>query len=75
MSSANSSATSPSTNNINTVSNSSNSVSRVGNLKICCACPETRTVRDQCIIEKGPNNCNQLIEAHKICLRQAGFKV
>ena len=44
-------------------------------LKPCCACPETKKVRDQCIIENGEENCTDLIEAHKECMRKLGFKV
>ena len=44
-------------------------------LKPCCACPETKRARDECIIEKGEEGCLKLIEAHKECLRQHGFKV
>uniref|UniRef100_A0A3P9LKG9 Cytochrome c oxidase copper chaperone n=1 Tax=Oryzias latipes TaxID=8090 RepID=A0A3P9LKG9_ORYLA len=44
-------------------------------LKPCCACPETKKVRDACIIEKGEENCGHLIEAHKECMRSLGFKV
>ncbi|XP_018559862.1 cytochrome c oxidase copper chaperone [Lates calcarifer] len=44
-------------------------------LKPCCACPETKKVRDACIIEKGEENCTDLIEAHKDCMRALGFKI
>ena len=44
-------------------------------LKPCCACPETKQARDECIVEKGEENCQKLIEAHKECLRKHGFKV
>ncbi|KAM8856933.1 cytochrome c oxidase copper chaperone [Synchiropus splendidus] len=44
-------------------------------LKPCCACPETKKVRDACIIEKGEEKCTELIEAHKDCMRQLGFKI
>ena len=44
-------------------------------LKICCACPETRTPRDSCVVERGQENCTELIEQHKQCLRSLGFKV
>ncbi|XP_077335814.1 cytochrome c oxidase copper chaperone [Lithobates pipiens] len=44
-------------------------------LKPCCACPETKKVRDACIIEKGEEHCGDLIEAHKECMRALGFKV
>ncbi|EDV24976.1 Cytochrome c oxidase copper chaperone [Trichoplax sp. H2] len=44
-------------------------------LRPCCACPETKKARDQCMIEKGEADCQDLIEAHKDCLRQHGFKV
>ncbi|XP_031438948.1 cytochrome c oxidase copper chaperone [Clupea harengus] len=44
-------------------------------LKACCACPETKKVRDACIIEKGEESCTGLIEAHKECMRALGFKI
>ncbi|XP_054642421.1 cytochrome c oxidase copper chaperone [Dunckerocampus dactyliophorus] len=44
-------------------------------LRPCCACPETKKVRDACIIEKGEEKCTELIEAHKDCMRQLGFKI
>jgi len=44
-------------------------------LKPCCACPETRKPRDECIMENGEENCGDLIEAHKACMRSLGFKV
>nr|CAH7760315.1 unnamed protein product [Callosobruchus chinensis] len=44
-------------------------------LKPCCACPETKRARDTCIIEKGQENCEDLIEAHKQCMRDAGFNI
>ncbi|VDO51559.1 unnamed protein product [Haemonchus placei] len=34
-----------------------------------------RRARDQCIIENGEENCGELIEAHKKCMRDAGFDV
>ncbi|XP_030371248.1 cytochrome c oxidase copper chaperone-like [Scaptodrosophila lebanonensis] len=43
--------------------------------KACCACPETKRARDQCIVERGEENCSALIEAHKICMRSAGFNI
>jgi len=44
-------------------------------LKPCCACPETKRPRDECIMEKGEENCGDLIEAHKQCMRDLGFKI
>ena len=43
--------------------------------KICCACPDTRKLRDECVVEHGEEQCADKIEAHKICLRAEGFKV
>ena len=43
--------------------------------KICCACPETKKLRDECIVNNGEEQCGELIEAHKQCLRAEGFKV
>ncbi|KAH0950471.1 hypothetical protein HN011_008243 [Eciton burchellii] len=44
-------------------------------LKPCCACPETKKARDTCIIENGQENCHDLIEAHKACMRSMGFNI
>lgn len=44
-------------------------------LKACCACPETKKPRDECIIEHGEENCKQFIEAHKECMRKMGFNI
>ncbi|KAL9880559.1 cytochrome c oxidase copper chaperone [Glossina fuscipes] len=43
--------------------------------KACCACPETKKARDQCIIERGEEHCGDFIEAHKKCMRSQGFNV
>ncbi|KAK9674455.1 hypothetical protein RND81_12G233700 [Saponaria officinalis] len=43
--------------------------------KICCACPDTKKLRDECIVEHGENACTKWIEAHKQCLRAEGFNV
>ncbi|KAL6633385.1 hypothetical protein ACP70R_026056 [Stipagrostis hirtigluma subsp. patula] len=43
--------------------------------KICCACPDTKRLRDECIVEHGESACAKWIEAHKRCLRAEGFKV
>ena len=44
-------------------------------LKICCACPETKKVRDECVLIKGEEACKDAIEAHLKCLRKAGFDI
>uniref|UniRef100_A0A336LGW4 CSON009282 protein n=1 Tax=Culicoides sonorensis TaxID=179676 RepID=A0A336LGW4_CULSO len=43
--------------------------------KACCACPETKRARDECIMQKGEENCGDFIEKHKQCMRDMGFKV
>ena len=43
--------------------------------KPCRACPETEQPRDACIIENGEENCTDLIEAHKKCMRDLGFNI
>ncbi|XP_022231356.1 cytochrome c oxidase copper chaperone [Drosophila obscura] len=43
--------------------------------KACCACPETKRARDQCMVERGEENCTALIEAHKKCMRDSGFNI
>ncbi|RSH94367.1 hypothetical protein EHS25_004170 [Saitozyma podzolica] len=48
-------------------------------LKPCCACPETKSVRDECFLRSSPEEagekCKALVEAHKACMRSYGFKV
>jgi cytochrome c oxidase assembly protein subunit 17 len=44
-------------------------------LKPCCACPETKKARDQCVLNNGEENCLELIKAHQQCLRDLGFKI
>lgn len=46
-----------------------------GKPKACCACPETKKARDACIVEKGEENCGDLIEAHKACMKKMGFNI
>ncbi|GJM87116.1 hypothetical protein PR202_ga03040 [Eleusine coracana subsp. coracana] len=43
--------------------------------KICCACPDTKRLRDECVVEHGEAACTKWIEAHKRCLRAEGFNV
>ncbi|WVQ94324.1 hypothetical protein IAU59_001403 [Kwoniella sp. CBS 9459] len=49
------------------------------NLKPCCACPETKSARDDCFLRSNPgeadDKCRALVEAHKACMRSYGFKV
>ena len=44
-------------------------------LKPCCACPQTKKLRDKCIMENGEQKCLEFIDAHKECLRSKGFIV
>lgn len=43
--------------------------------KICCACPDSKKARDECIVLNGEDACKELVEAHKVCLRKEGFNV
>ncbi|KAE8125816.1 hypothetical protein FH972_020587 [Carpinus fangiana] len=43
--------------------------------KICCACPDTKKLRDECIVQHGEEACAKWIEAHRTCLRAEGFNV
>ncbi|KAF5183039.1 Cytochrome c oxidase copper chaperone [Thalictrum thalictroides] len=43
--------------------------------KICCACPNTKRLRDECIVEHGEDACSKWIKAHLDCLRTEGFNV
>lgn len=44
-------------------------------LKPCCACPETRKARDMCMVERGEEECGDLIAAHRECMLKLGFKI
>ena len=43
--------------------------------KPCCACKETRTIRDQCVLFKGEEHCQEEILKHLNCLRSKGFEI
>lgn len=43
--------------------------------KICCACPDTKKLRDECVVEHGEDACAKWIDAHRQCLRAEGFNV
>ncbi|KAI4390134.1 hypothetical protein MLD38_002277 [Melastoma candidum] len=43
--------------------------------KICCACPDTKKLRDECIVQHGEDACAKWINAHRQCLRAEGFNV
>ncbi|CAM8910892.1 unnamed protein product [Rhodiola kirilowii] len=43
--------------------------------KLCCACPDTKKLRDECIVEHGEAACSKWINAHLKCLRAEGFNV
>ncbi|XP_059662644.1 cytochrome c oxidase copper chaperone 2-like [Cornus florida] len=43
--------------------------------KICCACPDTKKLRDECVVEHGEAACSKWIDAHLKCLRSEGFNV
>lgn len=41
----------------------------------CCACPDTRKARDECILAHGEEKCQKFINDHLECLRSLGFRV
>ena len=43
--------------------------------KPCCACPETRKARDECIFNHGEEACQDLIKSHQDCMRSMGFNI
>ncbi len=43
--------------------------------KICCSCPDTKKLRDECVVVNGESECAKQIEMHKACLREEGFTV
>ncbi|KIY48242.1 hypothetical protein FISHEDRAFT_43798, partial [Fistulina hepatica ATCC 64428] len=47
-------------------------------LKPCCACPETKSARDECFLHAGTEadeKCKELVQSHLACMRGLGFQV
>ncbi|KAK7030615.1 COX17-domain-containing protein [Favolaschia claudopus] len=49
-------------------------------LKPCCACPETKSARDDCFLNassssEADDKCKLLVENHLACMRSLGFKL
>ncbi|KAK9898922.1 hypothetical protein P389DRAFT_188291 [Cystobasidium minutum MCA 4210] len=53
-------------------------------IKPCCACPETKKLRDDCFLKYGSNidedseskeKCKSIVEKHRECMRGFGFNV
>ncbi|KAF7970191.1 hypothetical protein HWV62_24836 [Athelia sp. TMB] len=47
-------------------------------LKPCCACPETKSARDDCFLREGAEadeKCKELIKKHVACMNALGFKI
>ncbi|KAJ3510207.1 hypothetical protein NLJ89_g4812 [Agrocybe chaxingu] len=48
-------------------------------LKPCCACPQTKSARDDCFLKYDPSEaeskCKQELANHVACMRSLGFKV
>ncbi|KAI8999134.1 cytochrome C oxidase copper chaperone-domain-containing protein [Trametes punicea] len=48
-------------------------------LKPCCACPETKSARDDCFLNtdasEADEKCRELVQRHIACMRSYGFKV
>ena len=43
--------------------------------KICCVCPETKSVRDDCHMKGDEKSCEKYYNSHKLCLLNEGFKI
>jgi len=45
----------------------------------CCACPETKSARDECFLNNDPDTaqeaCAELVKKHVECMRGYGFKI
>jgi cytochrome c oxidase assembly protein subunit 17 len=41
--------------------------------KICCACPQQRRARDECVIFNGMDQCEKEVSAFYQCLLNEGF--
>jgi len=41
--------------------------------KACCVCPDTKRIRDECVVVNGEEACATAIAVHKACMRAEGF--
>ena len=55
--------------------NNNNSGGNPTEMRPCCACPDTRRERDDCVLLRGEENCHEFIEKHRVCLQSYGFIV
>ncbi|KAF8227369.1 hypothetical protein L208DRAFT_1405616 [Tricholoma matsutake] len=48
-------------------------------LKSCCACPQTKSTRDDCFLRfdtsEANERCKEQVENHLACMRALGFKL
>ncbi|KLO08071.1 COX17-domain-containing protein [Schizopora paradoxa] len=48
-------------------------------LKPCCACPETKSARDECFLKNSTGDadekCHELVQKHLACMRSYGFNI
>ncbi|CEL54513.1 hypothetical protein RSOLAG1IB_07116 [Rhizoctonia solani AG-1 IB] len=48
-------------------------------LKPCCACPQTKSERDDCFLRydpsEAPSKCADVLQKHIACMRSYGFNV
>ncbi|KAF8061677.1 cytochrome C oxidase copper chaperone-domain-containing protein [Lyophyllum atratum] len=48
-------------------------------LKPCCACPQTKSARDDCFLKFDPSEadekCKDVVRSHLACMRGLGFKI
>ncbi|TFY53546.1 hypothetical protein EVG20_g10066 [Dentipellis fragilis] len=48
-------------------------------LKPCCACPQTKSARDDCFLKNDPSQaddkCKDVVQQHLACMRGLGFKL
>ncbi|KAG8703968.1 hypothetical protein FRC11_010316 [Ceratobasidium sp. 423] len=57
---------------------SKNSLNPQG-IKPCCACPETKSARDDCFLRydpsEAPGKCADVLQKHIACMRSYGFDI
>ncbi|KAE8216029.1 hypothetical protein CF319_g6090 [Tilletia indica] len=51
-------------------------------IKPCCACPDTKSVRDECFLKHGgydgeaaEEKCKNLVAAHRACMAKLGYQI
>jgi len=43
--------------------------------QVCTECAEAKKVADECVLANGKENCVDVLEAYKKCMKDMGFEI